>query len=317
MSSSTPAGVLRVTDRFDLISAQQVATPFLRAFGAGICWLSSLSMPFYLLTWYIADLGGDLVLWCLAASELRRRKMIGALRPSFIAAQRNLAAVWNFVWSTNLTTSLDSCKEPVSNVILGHMLGPAAVGIYRIATSILSAAIKPALLMEKGFYPEIMRLDPASRRPWLLGLRSAILAAGTGLGMVIGIWLLARPVTSLFGGQYHVVSNVLMIMAPSIIISMAGFPIPSLLFMAGRPKALFYSHIIGTSVWLCALIWLTKQMALYGATIAFILAPLLLTVCALIPTLKSFFNRHTLHSAIVECPNITANLDPTTAGSKN
>ncbi|MFT8720823.1 lipopolysaccharide biosynthesis protein [Acetobacter sp.] len=294
MSSSTPAGILRVMDRFDLISLQQTATPAIRAVGALIGWLCGFGMPFFLLTWYIADLGGDLILWGMSLSELRRRNMMDAFRPSLLAAPRTLPESWHFVWSTNLTTSLDSCKEPVSNIILGHMLGPAAVGLYRIATSILSSAVKPALLMEKGFYPEIMRLDPASTRPWLLGLRSGLLAAATALAMVIGIWVLARPVTVLFGEKYHVAATLLMIMAPSIIMSMGGFPIPSLLFMAGRPKALFWSHVVGTSVWFVVLIWFTHRFGLYGAAAAYIVAPVLLFLCALIPTLYSFFNRHTL-----------------------
>ncbi|WP_242010038.1 lipopolysaccharide biosynthesis protein [Acetobacter conturbans] len=294
MSSSTPAGILRVMDRFDLLSLQQIATPLLRAIGCSLCWLCGLSMPFFLLSWYIADMGGDIILWAMSITELHRRRMTSSLRPSLIAAPRSLPSAWNFVWSTNLTTSLDSCKEPASNIILGSMLGPAAVGLYRIATSILSSAVKPALLMEKGFYPEIMRLDPTSVRPWVLGVRSGLLAAGTGLAMVLGIWVLARPVTALFGEKYHVAATLLMIMAPSIILSMGGFPIPSLLFMVGRPRALFWSHVVGTSVWFAVLIWLTHHYGIYGAAGAYIVAPALLVLCALIPTLQSFFNRRTL-----------------------
>ena len=63
MSAATAVGVLRLLDRFDLIGVQQIVTPILRAVGASIAYFGHLGFVGFVATWYIADLGGDLVLW--------------------------------------------------------------------------------------------------------------------------------------------------------------------------------------------------------------------------------------------------------------
>ena len=294
MSCATPAGALRLLDRFDLLSIQQIATPLIRSLGAVLAWISGLGMPAYLLSWYIADIVGDLVLWGMAVVVLDRHRMLDALRPSLFAAPRKLPKVWSFVWTTNLNTTLAVGKEPISNVIVGGMLGPAAVGIYKIATSVINSATKPATLMEKGFYPEIMRLDPHTTRPWKLALKTGFLAGCIGLAVALAIMLLGHPVVSLFGKKYRESASLLIMMAPALVITLSAFPMESLLYMAGRPKALFYSHIVGTGAYIAALVYMTQNFGLYGAGAAFIVGPLLLSLCALVPTVYCFFIRRSI-----------------------
>lgn len=291
MSCDTPAGVLRLLDRFDLLSLQQIATPLIRCGGVLISWGFGLGMPAYLLSWYLADIGGDLILWATAAVILDRHRMLNALRPSLLEAPRKLPGAWDFIWTTNLNTSLNVGKEPLSNLILGGMLGPASFGLYKIASSVIKSATKPATLMEKGFYSEIMKLDPHTTRPWKLALKTAVLSGVIGLAVTLLIILLGHPVIALFGQKYADSATLLMMMAPSLIITLSTFPIESLLYMAGRPRALFYAHIIGTTSYLVALVYMVHAYGLYGAGASFVVAPLLMTVSSLVPTLYWFFRR--------------------------
>src|SRR6476469_1853342 len=59
MSSATPDGVLRVLDRFDLISWSGTATPILRVIFAGFAFISGASLPVYVGIWYATELVGD------------------------------------------------------------------------------------------------------------------------------------------------------------------------------------------------------------------------------------------------------------------
>src|SRR3954469_2843976 len=72
MGAATPNGVLRVMDRFDLISWSGTVTPIARAILAAIAFASHASFPVYVGIWYVTDLGGDLYTWYLGWRELRR-----------------------------------------------------------------------------------------------------------------------------------------------------------------------------------------------------------------------------------------------------
>src|SRR5205085_639341 len=114
MSAATPTGVLRLLDRFDLLAKQQIATPLLRAVGAGIAWAMNLGFVGFVVAWYIADIAGDIILWTLTIDELRKRGMLDALRPGLFGTARRLPDAWSFVWTTNISTSLNACWGPIS-----------------------------------------------------------------------------------------------------------------------------------------------------------------------------------------------------------
>ncbi|MEJ5156323.1 lipopolysaccharide biosynthesis protein [Gluconobacter wancherniae] len=299
MSCATPTGVLRLMDRFDLIAGQQIVTPLLRAVGAVVSWAFSLGCPFFVLSWYIADIMGDMILWVLTAQELRQHKMLKALRPSLIEAPAKLPGVWNFVWLTNLNTTLDACWSPVGNLIVGGMLGPSAAGLYKISSTLLDSAVKPARMLEKGFYPEIMRLDPSSRQPWQLALRTGLLSGAIGLGVVLVILIGGQPFIGLFGPRYAAAATLMAIMSPALVISMTGFPLESLLYMAGRPKAVLIAQVISVTLYMGTLVIMAQTFGLYGAGIAYVAGTFLLTLLSLIPTILSYVRRQHIVSPTI------------------
>jgi O-antigen/teichoic acid export membrane protein len=291
MSAATPTGVLRLLDRFDIIAKQQIATPLLRALGAGIAWAANLGFPGFVVAWYIADLTGDLILWALTVRELRRRNMLDALRPGLFATARRLPDAWSFVWTTNISTSLSACWGPISNLIVGGVLGPAAAGLYKIATTLLDSAGKPADLLTKGFYPEIMRLDPSSQHPWRLAVRTGLLAGGLGLLVVIVILLGGKPFIGLFGHKYLAAYGLLSLMMFALMVSMASFPLQSLLYMVGRQRAALVAQAAATIVYLAMLSVLAHGFGLTGAGSAYVLGNAALALFMLVPVLMSYRRR--------------------------
>lgn len=131
MTAATPTGILRVLDRFDQIAVQQMVTPLLRALGGAISYFGHLGFPGFVFTWYIADLAGDLCLWFMAVRELRRRGIRGALRPGLFEPGKRLPGAWDFVWTTNIAHSVWAAWGPVSNLIVGAMLGPTSAGLFK------------------------------------------------------------------------------------------------------------------------------------------------------------------------------------------
>ena len=296
MSAATPTGVLRLLDRFDLLAAQQLATPILRASGAGAAYLSGTGFTGFVIAWYVADLTGDLILWAMAVRELRRRDMLDALRPGLRAPARRLPDSWSFAWTTNIAISLDASWGQLSNLVVAGILGPTAAGLYKIANTLIDTAGKPANLMTKGFYPEIMRLDPASKQPWRLALRTGIFAALIGIAVVAVVVLGGRPVIGFaFGAKYLPAYGLLSAMVVALVVAMAAFPLESLLYMVGRQRAALVAQAAGTALYLTTLTVLCHRFGLPGAGAAFIIGTVTLALFRLVPVLSSYRDRH-LHA---------------------
>ncbi|MGC4252735.1 MAG: lipopolysaccharide biosynthesis protein [Sphingobium sp.] len=295
MTAATPTGILRTLDRFDRIAVQQMVTPLLLAIGSVISYFGHLGFAGFVATWFVAELAGDLLLWFFAARELRRSDIRDALRPGLFAPARRIKGAWDFVWTTNFAHSIWSAWGPASNVIVGAVLGPTAAGLFKIASTFFDSAAKPADLLEKSFYPEIMRLDPASRHPWQLAIRSGLMAGGIGLVVLLLVVLGGQPLIALvFGKRYLEAFDLLQIMTVSLLVSMASFPLESLLYMAGRQRAALVAEGLAALAYGFLLLALIHHFGLIGAGIAYVAGMCMKALFTLAPTLSAYFNRQSL-----------------------
>jgi O-antigen/teichoic acid export membrane protein len=295
LTAATPTGILRAIDRFDLIAVQEAITPLLRAIGSIIAYFGHLGFPGFIATWYLSALVGSGTLWLFAVQELRRQKINGALRPGLFGPARRIKGAWDFVWTTNFAHSIWSARNAGSNVVVGIVLGPAAAGVFKVALTFFDAAGTPASLMQKSFYPEIMRLDPASRRPWKLGLRSAALAGGLGVLVALLVIVVGKPlIAAVFGQQYLESYDVLKVMSAALVVSMAGFPLESLLYIAGRQRAALVAQALAAVLYAGLLVGLSHAIGIMGAAIAYFGGQCLEAFFQLVPTLAAYRRRHTL-----------------------
>ena len=186
MGAATPSGVLRALDRFDLISWQSTVTPITRAILVAFAYVSGAPFEAYVATWYMTDLAGDLYLWFLAWRELRRQGLMEGIRPTL---RPSLPGAWRFAIHVNLTASVQAGWGPIARLIVGGLLGATGAALFRVASTLADSAQKPAELLAKAFYPEVIRMDLTSKRPWKLMLRVTALA-GIMAAIAIAILLL-------------------------------------------------------------------------------------------------------------------------------
>lgn len=178
---------------------------------------------------------------------------------------------------------------------MGIVLGPAAAGLFKIATTFFDATGSPAKLMEKSFYPEVMRLDPRSSQPWLLGLKSACLAGGIGVLVALLVMVVGKPViSSVFGEQYLQAYHLIEIMLGAIVVSMLGFPQESLLFMAGKQRVFLVAQTLSSASYIALLIVLSHFFGVSGAAYAYLAGQCLDVLLSFIPTLRAWHYRHLL-----------------------
>lgn len=291
--AATPTGILRAVDRFDLIAIQQAVRPFLRAVGSVISYYSDVGFAGFIITWYASNIIGGSLYWWFACRELRRMGIQHALRPRLFGAARNIKGAWNFVWITNIAHSVWAARNSCSAVLVGVVLGPSAAGLFKIAMTFFDAAGSPAKLLEKSFYPEIMRLDPRTKRPWLLGLKSACLAGGVGILVALVVIIVGKPLISLFFGQSYLMAyDLIRVMLCAIIVSMIGFPQESLLFMAGKQRALLVAQTVASVAGILLLIILSHFYGVTGAAFAYLGGQCLDVILSFIPVLSTYRQRH-------------------------
>ena len=270
MQAMTPGGVLRTLDRFDLLSWGGITYPIARAILAGTAWAIGAPFEAYVAIWFVTDLGGDLYLWWLTHRELKRRDMVDALRPTL--SPHPLKGAWRFAIRVNLTSSLTAAWGPVARLIVGGLLGPASAAFYRVAATLADSAQKPTDLLARAFYPEVMRLDPKSKRPWKLMLRGAALAGLVGILAIAVVAIAGKPLIDLiFGEQFAPAYPVLVVLVLAPLLAMVSFPFEPMLYRLDRSDAPLKARIIGTIIYFAIVAPLSWRFGVIGAAAAFVI----------------------------------------------
>ena len=271
MGAATPAGVLRSLDRFDLISWQGTTYPIARAILAGGAWLADAPFEAFVAIWFVTDLGGDIYLWFLAWRELKRHDLLHGIRPTL--RPDTLPGAWRFAIHVNLTSSLTAAWGPVARLLVGGLISPAGAAIYRVAGSLSDAAQKPADMLAKAYYPEVVRMDLATKKPWKLMARGAVLAISAGGIAALILVFGGKPlVGAIFGDEFLPAYPVLMVLIIAPLIGMISFPLPSMLYALDRPEGPLWARLAGIVCYFAIIAPLAWEYGLMGAAAAFVIA---------------------------------------------
>lgn len=269
MAAATPVGVLRALDRFDLISWQGSGYPIVRAALAGAAWLAGSPLEVYVAIWYVTELGGDIYFWFLAWRELRRRGLLEGIRPTL--RPEKLPGAWRFAIHVNLTSSLVTAWGPIARLVVGGLLGATGAGLFRVASSLTDSASKPADLLSKAFYPEVVRMDLASKKPWKLMLRGTAIAGAVSILCILIVLIVGKPLISLlFGKEFVGAYPIILVLIIAPLLAIISFPLPSMLYALDRADGPLKARLIGTIIFFVSVAPLSWTMGVIGAALAFV-----------------------------------------------
>lgn len=289
MASATPAGVLRALDRFDLISWQSSATPIVRVLLVAVAYSAGAPFSAYVAIWYLSNLSGDLFFWFLAWREMRRRGLLEGIRPTL--RPERLAGAWRFAIYVNLTASVQAAWGPIARLVVGGLLGPAGAALFRVASVLSDSASMPADLLGKAFYPEIVRMDLSTKKPWKLMLRVTAIASGLALLAILILMIGGKPLVSLlFGKQFVGAFDALVILMVVPFLSIFSFPLPGMLCALDRPDGPFKARLIGTVLYFLIIAPLSWRFGVNGAATAFVIGNVG-TVATMMWQLRSEYRR--------------------------
>ena len=271
MGAATPVGVLRTLDRFDLISWAGTVTPITRAVLAGAAFVSDAPFAVYVIIWFVTDLTGDLFTWWLGWRELKREGLLEGIRPTL--KPTTLAGAWKFAIHINLAASVATVWGPMARLVVGGLLGPAGAALFRVASSLADSAQKPADLLGKAFYPEVVRMDLSSKKPWKLMLRGSAMASGIALTAIILLLIGGEPIIRLlFGKDFVGAYDPLMVLMIVPLLGIFSFPLTPMLYALGRSDGPLKAKLIGSAVFFISIAPLCWAFDVVGAAIALVLA---------------------------------------------
>ena len=270
MAAATPTGVLRSLDRFDLISWQGTVSPISRLIMTAFAFVLQAPFAVYVAIWYLSDLAADLFFWFLAWRELRRREFLEGIRPTLRPS--TLPGAWRFAIHVNLTASVMAAWSPIARLVVGGLLGPTGAALFRVGSTLADAAQKPADQLAKVFYPEIMRMDVRTRKPWSLMLRASALASGVAVLAVLILLVAGEPLVKLlFGKEFVGAYPVLMVLLAVPLMGVLSFPLPPMLYALDRPDAPLKARLVGTATFFILVAPLSWELGVVGAAVAFAL----------------------------------------------
>ena len=287
MGAATPVGVLRSLDRFDLISWQGTSYPIARAILAGIAFATGAPFEAYVAIWFVTDLGGDLFLWFLAWRELRRRGMLKGIRPTL--RPDTLPGAWRFAIHVNLTASLITAWGPIARLVVGGLLGPTGAALFRVASSLADSAQKPSDLLARAFYPEVVRMDLSTKKPWKLMLRGTALAGMVALAAVLILLVAGQPLINLlFGHEFAGAYPVIMVLILAPLLGIVSFPLPSMLYALDRPDAPLKARLIGTILFFAVIAPLAWKFGVIGAAMAFVIGTAAMVAVLMVQLVREY-----------------------------
>jgi O-antigen/teichoic acid export membrane protein len=287
MQAMTPGGVLRTLDRFDLSSWGGVVDPISRMILTTAAWAAGAPFEVYVAIWFLTDLAGDLYLWWLTWRELRRQGMSDALRPTL--KPHPLKGAWRFAIRVNLASSLAAAWGPIARLIVGGLLGPASAALYRVAATLADSAQKPTDFLSRAFYPEVMRMDPRTKKPWRLMLRGGALAGIFAVAAVLIVAVAGEELIRLIFGEEFVGSYpalIVLIIAP--LLAMISFPMPAMLYALHRDQAPLVSRLVGTVIYLLIVAPLSWRFGLAGAAAAFVISTAAMVLILTVQLLREY-----------------------------
>jgi O-antigen/teichoic acid export membrane protein len=158
-----------------------------------------------------------------------------------------------------------------------------------VAATLADSAQKPSDLLTRAFYPEVMRMDVSTKRPWKLMLRGAALAAMAGVvALLVGIFAGEPIIRLIFGDQFLGAYPVLIVLMFAPFLIMISFPLPPMLYAVHREGAPLTARIVGTIVYFAIVAPLSWRFGVTGAAAAFVIATAVMVAILIVQVSREY-----------------------------
>lgn len=253
---TTPTGLLRLRFKFATATAAEAVQPAIRAGGAVCAFWFMPDVTGFIIAWGLSEVCVAIALWIAA----RREAPIDLSAISFTRIPRRYSDAWAFVWSTNLSGSLNIAGKQVIILLVGTFGGAALAGGFRVASQLGQALVALAQTISKAIFPELVH---ARENALTLARQMANIALVAGVVAVVvallgGRWALGVIAEDDFSAFYWA----MVILSIAGAVELIGASLESLLVSAGRAGTAFVVRAVPTVL---ALVFLDAAIDWNGA----------------------------------------------------
>lgn len=199
---TTPNGIVRVLDRFDIGSYVEAVVPAGRLIAAFIILAMGATVGRFLLAWAVIEMISAVLYW-FAAWKLAPQALRWANFGHWRETLRENPGLGGFFGVTYANSTLDALYKQGPLLAVGYFLGTSAAGLYRMADQLAQSIGKLSTLIGRAVFPEfaIAHVD-TSARVFRKLVRQVTAMAGIG-GVVVTLIaiFLGDTVLSLIGGD--------------------------------------------------------------------------------------------------------------------
>ncbi|MEM9217063.1 MAG: oligosaccharide flippase family protein [Cyanobacteria bacterium P01_F01_bin.150] len=268
---STPTGLLRLYDRFDVLAFQRAIPPIIRLLGTMVVVFLHTPLWGYLLAWLIAEAFNGPLLLLLGWKEAKKQGILKQMNWSWSNLTRSDPKILRFCLVSNLNSSLP-LTVVISPLMIGLFANPVTVGLFRAGYELSTPLRDLALLLTQSVYPELSRLS--SQKNWkkfgtiLLRLGASL----NGIGMLLLLICLAfgREILHYSMGEtFTPAYTTLIILVIAGVFKMGNCLLEPALYAMELPHvSLRVNAIAILGVYLPLLMLLTYQFGAVGAGVA-------------------------------------------------
>jgi O-antigen/teichoic acid export membrane protein len=264
-SSTTPAGVLRLSNRFDLQVYSEAVAQITRLAGCLAGWATGAGVNWFLCVWALAALLQLVVQWA-AVLALGNRPSLG-FRALRLAVLEN-RGLWPFMMRTSISSSLSLFWMQCGTLVAGVWAGPVEAGGFRLAHRFSQAMMKPVEIGTKALFPEFAQLvadkDDITMRSVLT--RMTWISAGFASLVVIAAALGGREILqTVAGSRFGFASGFLLLLCISAAINVVGFALEPFQNAHFRSGTVLRAYLVGALFYGALLVLL---LPVYGALAA-------------------------------------------------
>lgn len=247
---TTPNGILRVIDRFDLAIYVEAIVPIGRLLASLVIILTGASVAKFLFAWALFDLLSGLVYWIVAF-----RSMPQALNMRTFGTWRSALAdnegLGGFFFVTYFTSTLDAIYKQGPLLAVGYLLGTSAAGLYRLADQLAQGIGKLSQLVARAIFPEFAMAHVASSARDFSRLVGKVAGMATIAGVFVTMvaLLLGEHVLVLVGGDQVVQAAAILVpIAIGASFDIAAVSCEPVLYSTGHPTYPLIARLVSTGI---------------------------------------------------------------------
>jgi len=269
----TPIGILRLFDRFDLLSYTAILSALVRLAGVGWCLLAKQTLFGFVLVYLVTGIVGQVYQVLVSLWVLKEQNVTGVAGQPMRGIRGRFPGIVDYVWTTNLTMTVRMLSREADGLFIAGLTTPTALGLFKVAKQFASVLLKFSDPLSQSIYPELARawarrdvrcFTSLIKRATLFTGAAAFL--GWFIFLVTGRWIIRWTVGPAFQDAYWVTVFYML----AIVVFLCSFALTPSLLAIGLTRKSFLANIAATIVYFCLLVPFVTWLGIVGASLAYL-----------------------------------------------